>query len=520
MIRAPRILFEKLTFLLLVNIMWAPALGAQMNSCGKDCQELWFRDRFRNWEQLPAEVFSELLLKVASQSTDRERTLFLLDQVSQLGAAVPEPFAVQSLLLFTDSIPGVARNLLYRYPSRMTLDLDRLRIVSRIDVDQAAEQFILLKLPESRRPMIHQDEVPLTESYFEFGFELAETLRSSGKPLTANMVTAHFVQTIQTFDQLGDLSAVLIRKMQQNRLSEGFLSLYFKRAETLQFQELPQFQHWYPLLTFWRALLLGEMKDQKALVMTHIEKLTGKIPSLTATQAGTLFKTRRGDLAQPPFWPVEAQKYWKQIISSVQMEEPLAKRRSEFERALFVSGPNWVLAKQTVRTLLWARPESKKMFERRRELNLSREKLQPSGSWEADLIGLLDTVRDFNPKPESDEDRLLTFLERHYIWESLLKFSEPITKEQFATGDLTSIAKGGASRAPHASKERILRDIMSSLQGEEGTWVYNQRRLWWISTLKRYCEEINANQKDLIPFLQSLGSASASDVIRYYSSYQ
>lgn len=481
------------------------ALQAAPPPCDRDCLATWFRTTYARWELLPPEVFAELLLKASDRQTDPQRAGYLLEKANELLPAASEPYPILNLLGFTDSIPGATARVLFGYPTRLSLALDSIRIRAKRDRKAAVEELLGLSLPVSSEASLARDEVVNATPYFTLALDLAEQLPAE----EAERLLGEAFRSARDLEALAGLSQALDFYAQQKKLSQTHSRLYLAILPQVQVRVAPRSVQLFPVLSFAGRLLRKLPGEERNQLLGALEQLLKKAPQVAVNQTIYSVSSSAGTRTLPAYWPVEARKHWKMLVGVRALEE-----------SLFAPLDATAVPKRVNRTLFWSRPESKALFEQYMATSRSREKLQPIGIWEAELTTLLDAVRLHNPKPETDEDRMLTFLERHYTWLGLLAMSKPITKEQFQAGDVKGMAENANARPPHASKERILRDILANLQSEEGRWIYEKRRAWWIGFLKKYCDEIATKQKDLLPLLTELGSATGSDLIRYYTGRQ
>jgi hypothetical protein len=479
-------------------------------SCDHDCLKTWFKQQFRFAENLPPEVAAEVLITATTSQADKAKSLFLLEKVAELIPSIPEPCPIRNTLRFTDSIPGATAKLLVRYPTKNTIAVDRLKLFAKLDLEAAAEEFKLLQLADT----INQESCSLRH-YFEFAFELAEAHSKAKEDLKANLVILHSLSMLRSNKALGEFHETLLKRMQQNRLGAPLLALYQQRLATFQFADSPDALSWGPTCWFWQSLLTGEFAAHKLELLESIATFVGNLPASEQEAVRMIVTTRNGTSPLPIFWPQEAIKQFKLTVVSALSEEKEEKLGASMIRSL--ESRNAKKVREVTTSLLWARPQSKQLFDSLVELKKTWDQKNLIGAWEPSLATFLGKVQNHAPENKTQEDELLTFLERHYCWLQLFSFSTYFTPPDLKAVKPEDLQGKVAARPPHTAKQSILRDVLANLESEEGRKIYARRRALWIGTIRLYRDEILKSQPELLDFWKQLASASANDIIGAYS---
>lgn len=481
--------------------------------CDTECIALWFRQEYRHLESLPPEVEAEALLQAAQSLKDRDRVEFLLERVGILAETVPEPCPIRNLLRLTDSVPGAAARLLFQYPTRSTLAVDKLRVLARFDPKAVAESLLGFRFPSTQSP----DEECSVRNYFDFALELADSLIADGDALAGNLLLVRTIQSVRSMEALADLSEVLVVRLQRNRLSPGLLNVYLQSLGQIRLASAPNQLTLSANLWFWQTLLREELANRKNELLGLLASLFASLPASRVPEPAYRVSTQAGVVNVPPFWPDRARKLFQSTLGSMSFTETEADTLRSIEKSLFAPAATSQSGPILERSVFWARPASLERFQSLVEMKRSWNDQNLIGAAEPKLNSLLAALRTPVASKQEDADHILDFLERHYHWLSLFVFNNYRVQAPSHNLKPEEIQALAAARIQHSAKETILRDVFNNLESEEGRWVYNHRRAFWIGFLRLYIEEINSHQPELKETLSRLASATASDIIAVYA---
>jgi hypothetical protein len=417
--------------------------------------------------------------------------------------------------MFTDSISGVASRLSRIYPTQLQLRLGFILLLAKFDLEEAISLFRSLEVPQSSSESLAQFEEASLFPYYDSAFRLADLCFQEKKPVLANLLIVYTIRTARTWEALGALHRVLSWRIQKSEMTEAMLNLYLENLHQAELKRAPEAQNWIDCIGLWRFLLQGELKTNKDRLWHAIETMfTAKGSTYTLSPTIIYYLgDERGPLKLEPYWPKRAKKVWDEAIVPLAQSEQDKERIKQLTDRMFSQADASTSSDIRQVTILHARPEARKLMDQAGELIRSRDKLQPIGAWEGKLASHLNSIRNFSEKTETDEERTLSFLEKHYAWlPAFAGYGQSPSKVLTSPEEIQEMLN---FRPEHNLKLVILRDVLASLESEEGQWIYRYRRLFWIGFLKLYIEEIRTHQPHLLEEFQKMAGASSSDIIRY-----
>ncbi|MDX2266668.1 MAG: hypothetical protein NW208_01095 [Bryobacter sp.] len=492
---------------------------ANTPACDQQCLEAWWTQIEKQTDLLPPELQHESWLKLGHQQKDVVKVKFLIRNAWERIWECQELYPVQNRLLFTDSIPGAAARLSRIYPTQLGLRLEYVLLLARHDLDEAVSLMRSFKIPITEQKSYERFENANPFSYYDTVFKIVDLCYQQSNFLTGNLLLASAIGGAKSWEALGALNMFLEFRAQQKRMPDQWIKLYLDNLTKLEVVSFPAANTWLSLLPFWRTLAQGELRTSRHQLWDALGKLFSYTKQETVFDPWIDYELNVDrPLVVPPYWPGKAKKLWLGAIASLGEDDAEKKQLSQLTATIF-DRPEPPMGKAPTRvTLLHARPEARKLYAQASQLIRSREKLQPIGAWEGQLNGYLTSVRNFSEKVETDEQRLLVFLEKHYAWLYALQgFGQSPSKMPRTSEEMLKLQ---AARPEHNLKSVILRDVLASLESEEGRWVYRHRRLFWLGFLKLYVAELRDHQPQLLKEFQEMAGASSSEIIRHIALQQ
>lgn len=484
------------------------------DQCDRLCQDLWFKQTHKDLPLLPDEVQAELLTREATRSAERQRKLYLIARARESAVRAEEPCPVRNSARLLESIPGIAEWILKRFPTQLSLSMDLIKLQSKVDIESAVSAYADYNLASIASGKSRKDEKCAFTLYYDTGFELADTLQKSGKPLEAILLRVKTIKSAKQFSQLVDLHESMRIRMQRKELGAGLVDAYLETLSNIQLDMPPSGNTWSIHVWFWVELLHTELATNKERLFKAIQTMFHTNPTTIRQLLRYRVQTHAGTIQEAEFWPSGARNVWKKHFSNLKMTESERSALDQLEQKIFeVNFGDTVIQD---RVIMWSRPEGKKLFEKRRELSRSYAELSKSGLWEARLGEFLTEVRAYQPESRTDEERLMTFVEKQNTWKGLLEFSNykpPLPGEKI---DPDKQKEQADTRKPHHAKQIILRDMLGHLESEEGRLVFQLRRSMWIGWVRMINDEIRTAQPELYEFWRESAGATASEIIRAY----
>ncbi len=485
-------------------------------ACDEGCLGAWLKAELRSLDSFPTEVQLFELQQRAEGESEVAKVKLLVEAIQQLLPELPEPYPVRNFLPLTDSEAGFAARLSFQQPNRLSAHLSSIKALFRIDPRAAVREMLEWSPPNNLQQSWDRDEVASLRPFFDLVLDFTERLTKLGLQFESNRLLVKAVTLPNSLDNLADLHIALNQASRTSRIAPPLLQIYIAHIRRMKPTYAPHPSMWAPVLTYWRSLLQGEMKESREELLEAIAQLLTSIPA-HGEWIYTL-ESSSGPITTKKYWPDGARRFWDGMIADIEYskEEQITLQRVTAQIFNTRADGNLTVRK---RSLMWARPEAKEFEKARAELGRDFAKLQPIGAWEARVNGYLRDIRNYNPKCNNDTDRILTFLERHSLWRHLLALSPYQGPQTGVRFDPDEGAREARKRLQHSAKETILRDAIASLESEEGRWVYGYRRLFFFGIWKLYWEEIEESQPELKDKLKRLAAVSSNDIIRYYGTH-